>query len=172
MPHNSPPLASIAFTAPRGAQSLPGADFTELVELAKIKGFPCCCAAITTRWAAMPCGRSRACSKRDHHLDVHQPFRGRQGLNSRLPRRRPESPDSPCTLWTGIQVGRNRARHRAMYQQFKCLHPKHNIKTAGDIARDMVLKCHAGILPPASGAAEWETFLHIERCWRGNPKLR
>ena len=30
----------IAFTAPRGAQSLPGADFTELVDLAKAKGLP------------------------------------------------------------------------------------------------------------------------------------
>ena len=46
----------IAFTAPRGAQSLPLADFTELVELAQRKpAFQWFCAAITTRWAARQC---------------------------------------------------------------------------------------------------------------------
>ena len=39
----------IAFTAPRGAQSLPLADFTELVDLAQETGLPLySCAVITT----------------------------------------------------------------------------------------------------------------------------
>ena len=52
----------IAFTAPRGAQSLPLADFTELVDLAKATGdHRSVSAAITTNQAAKQCGRYAAC---------------------------------------------------------------------------------------------------------------
>ena len=52
----------IAFTAPRGAQSLPSADFTELVDLAKDTHLPCSSyAAITTKWAARQCGKFGSC---------------------------------------------------------------------------------------------------------------
>ena len=52
----------IAFTAPRGAQSLPLADFTELVELAKAyrtPGLPL--PVITMNRAAKQCGKFGSC---------------------------------------------------------------------------------------------------------------
>ena len=47
----------IAFTAPRGAQSLPLADFQELVDLAKATASRCSFVVITTNRAAKQCGK-------------------------------------------------------------------------------------------------------------------
>ena len=63
----------IAFTAPRGAQSLPSADFTELVELAKDKGLPadsiCSDKDLEATVMAMRNG-IRALLKMDFHLEA------------------------------------------------------------------------------------------------------
>ena len=58
----SPAAGLIAFTAPRGAQSLPGADFTELVELAKETDLPVLlCGDNDLNRAARQCGRFAPC---------------------------------------------------------------------------------------------------------------
>ena len=51
----------IAFTAPRGAQSLPLADFTELVDLAQETGLLSSSVVIMTWSDARQCGRCAAC---------------------------------------------------------------------------------------------------------------
>ena len=60
----------IAFTAPRGAQSLPGADFTELVELAKDTGLPVLLCGDNDLVGREAMRKVRALLKKDHHLDV------------------------------------------------------------------------------------------------------
>ena len=60
----------IAFTAPRGAQSLPGADFAELVALAKDKGLPVLLCGDNDEPGREAMRQVRGLLKRDHHLDV------------------------------------------------------------------------------------------------------
>ena len=44
-------------------------------------------------------------------------------------------------------------------------------KTSGilETAAEYGTSCHAGIRPPAPGVPTGKTFLHVERCWRGDP---
>ena len=156
-----------AFTAPRGAQSLPGADFTELVELAKDKGLPvllCGDNDLVGREAML---KVRSLLKKDFHLDTTTLVGPEKGSVADFPAEdllalirlelldRDADWQKPC-------------RHRAMYQQFKCRHPKYNIKTAGDVSRiwSEVPCCNTAT---CTRCRDWENFLHIERCWRGNP---
>ena len=58
----------IAFTAPRGALSLPGADFTELVELAKETHLPVLLCGDNDLVGLDAMRKVRALLKREHHL--------------------------------------------------------------------------------------------------------
>ena len=58
----------IAFTAPRGAQSLPLADFTELVELAKDTGLPVLLCGDNDMVGRDAMRKVRGLLKRGHHL--------------------------------------------------------------------------------------------------------
>ena len=69
----------IAFTAPRGAQSLPKADFTELVALAKDTGLPVLLCG-DNDWVGRKAMRKvRGLLKRDHHLDATYLFGEEKG---------------------------------------------------------------------------------------------
>ena len=69
----------IAFTAPRGAQSLPQADFTELVALAKDTGLPVLLCG-DNDWVGRKAMRKvRGLLKRDHHLDATYLFGEEKG---------------------------------------------------------------------------------------------
>ena len=75
----------IAFTAPRGAQSLPSADFTELVELAKDTGRPVLLCG-DNDWVGRKAMRKvRGLLKRDHHLDATYLFGEGKGSVADLP---------------------------------------------------------------------------------------
>ena len=75
----------IAFTAPRGAQSLPGADFTELVELAKDKGLPVLLCGDDDLVGREAMRKVRALLKMDHHLDATYLFGEDKGSVADLP---------------------------------------------------------------------------------------
>ena len=60
----------IAFTAPRGAQSLPSADFIELVDLAKDTGLPVLLCGDNDLVGREAMRKVRALLKMDHHLDA------------------------------------------------------------------------------------------------------
>ena len=60
----------IAFTAPRGAQSLPLADFTELVKLAKVTGLPVLLCGDNDEVGREAMRKVRLLLKHDFHLDA------------------------------------------------------------------------------------------------------
>ena len=157
----------IAFTAPRGAQSLPGADFTELVELAKDKGLPVLLCGDNDEVGREAMRKVRALLKMDHHLDAASLTGEEKGSVADFPAEdllaliRAKLSDRNLN-WQKLN------RNRAMYQQFKCPHPKRNIKSAGDISGIWgMVPC--GNTATCKRCCDWENFLHIERCWRGNP---
>ena len=157
----------IAFTAPRGAQSLPGADFTELVELAKETHLPVLLCGDNDEPGREAMRKVRGLLKRDHHLDAASLTGEEKGSVADFPAEdlkaliRLELLDRDAS-WQ--KPGRN----RAMYQQYKCPRPKRNIKSAGDVSR-IWIKVPCGNTATCKPCAEWETFLHVERCWRGKP---
>ena len=75
----------IAFTAPRGAQSLPLADFTELVELAKDTGRPVLLCGDNDLVGRDAMRKVRGLLKRDHHLDATYLFGEGKGSVADLP---------------------------------------------------------------------------------------
>ena len=157
----------IAFTAPRGAQSLPQADFTELVALAKDTGLPVLLCG-DNDWVGRKAMRKvRGLLKRDHHLDATYLFGEEKGSIADL-----HTKDLKALIRVKL-AKRNPnwqqpIRNQAKYVKFKCTHPKRNIKSAGDVSEIW------GLVPCENTATcqpccEWENFLHVERCWRGKP---
>ena len=157
----------IAFTAPRGAQSLPGADFTELVELAKDTGLPVLLCGDNDEPGREAMRKVRALLKKDHHLDV-------AGLTGEKKGSVADFPAGDLLALIRIKLSDRDAswqkpgRNRAMYKDFKCPRPKRNVKSAGDGARIWGL-VPCGNLSTCKPCCEWENFLHVERCWRGKP---
>ena len=157
----------IAFTAPRGAQSLPLADFTELVELAKDTGLPVLLCGDNDKPGREAMRKVRALLKKDHHLDATNLVGPEKGSVADFP-----AEDVKALIRVKLS-DRNPSwqkpgRNRAMYVKFKCLRPKRNINTAGDERRIW------GLVPCGNTAVckrccEWENFLHVERGWRGKP---
>ena len=98
----------ITFTAPRGAQSLPGADFTELVALAKDTGLPVLLCGDNDLVGREAMRKVRAYSRRTTTLTPLTLW-GQRRIGSRLPRRRLASPVRLELLGPGLRVGRNRA---------------------------------------------------------------
>ena len=157
----------IAFTAPRGAQSLPSADFTELVALAKDTGLPVLLCG-DNDWVGRKAMRKvRGLLKRDHHLDATYLFGEGKGSVADLPKK-----DLLALIRVKL-LNRNPnwqqpIRNQAKYVKFKCTHPKRKIKSACDVSEIW------GLVPCENTAtcrpcADWENFLHVERCWRGKP---
>ena len=158
----------IAFTAPRGAQSLPQADFTELVALAKETGLPVLLCGDNDKVGRDAMLKVRALLKKDHHQDATYLFGEGKGSVADFPAedliamiRIKLSDRKPS--WQ--KPGRNRAEHH----QFKCPRPKRNLNATGDERRIWGL-VPCGNTATCKACCEWESFLHVERCWRGKPE--
>ena len=157
----------IAFTAPRGAQSLPLADFTELVELAKDKGLPVLLCGDNDLVGREAMRKVRSLLKMDFHLDATNLTGPEKGSVA-------DFPTADLQALIRIKLSdrdpswQKPGRNRAMYQQFKCPRPKRNIKSAGDVSGIWGL-VPCGNTATCKRCCEWENFLHIERCWRGKP---
>ena len=157
----------IAFTAPRGAQSLPGADFTELVALAKDTGLPVLLCGDNDLVGREAMRKVRGLLKRDHHLDAASLTGDEKGSVA-------DFPAGDLLALIRIKLSDHDAswqkpgRNQAIYKDFKCPRPKRNVKSAGDGARIWGL-VPCGNLSTCKPCCEWENFLHVERCWRGKP---
>ena len=162
----------IAFTAPRGAQSLPLADFTELVDLAQATGLPVLLCGDNDEPGREAMRQVRRLLKTDLHLDT---------LDLAGPEKGGSVADLPAEDFLSlIRVKlsdldprwRKPIRSRAQYLEYKCPRPKRNIKKAGDLSgiccfiRGLV---SCGNTATCTECAAWESYLHIERCWQGKP---
>ena len=157
----------IAFTAPRGAQSLPLADFTELVELAKDKGHPVLLCGDNDLVGREAMRKVRRLLKQDFHLDATNLIGPEKGSVADFP-----AADLQALIRIKLSdrdpSWQKPGRNRAMHQQFKCPRPKRNINTAGDdVGIWGLVPC--GNTATCKPCCEWENFLHVERCWRGKP---
>ena len=158
----------IAFTAPRGAQSLPLADFRELVDLAQETGLPVFLCGDNDPVGREAMRKVRRLLKIDHHLDATDlagPEKG--GSVADLP-----TEDFLSLIRIHLLDRDPRwqkpIRSRAQYLEYKCPRPKRNIRGAGDLSgiRSLVPCGNSGV---CRECAAWESFLHIERCWQGKP---
>ena len=174
----------IAFTAPRGAQSLPGADFTELLELAKETHLPVLLCGDNDE-----VGRKAMRQVRSQLLptSVPDPITGWKITNHHsnpnvtdLSGRGPEKgsiadlPAEDLKALIRIKLSdqgeswQKPVRNRAQYVKFKCPRPKRTTKRAGNGAGIWSLTS-CGNTATCKPCCEWEGLLHIERCWRGKP---
>ena len=159
----------IAFTAPRGAQSLPLADFTELADLAKATGLPVFLAGDYDEPGREAMRKVRRLLKIDLHLDAID-------ITSLAPEKGSVADLLAEDLLSLIRVKlsdpdprwQKPIRSRAQYLEYKCPRPKRYIKSAGDGAKIWAL-VSCGNSGVCRECAAWESYLHIERCWRGRP---
>ena len=160
----------IAFTAPRGAQSLPLADFTELVDLAQATGLPVLLCGDRDEVGREAMRKVRSLLKIDLHLDAID-------ITSLAPEKGGSVADLPAEdLLSLIRVKlsdrdprwQKPIRSRAQYLEYKCPRPKRNIKGAGDLSGIWGL-VSCGNTATCRECAAWESYLHIERCWQGKP---
>ena len=159
----------IAFSAPRGAGSLPSADFTELVDLAKAKALPVLLCGDNDEPGREAMRKVRSLLKKDHHLDTTDvtSLGPEKGSVADLPAKDLEALlliqlSDPDPRW------QKPIRARKQYLEFKCPRPKRNIKGSGDGGEIWAL-VPCGNTATCAPCGEWETFLHVERCWRGRP---
>ena len=158
----------IAFTAPRGAQSLPLADFTELADLAKATGLPVFLCGDNDEVGREAMRRVRLLLRKDH-VDAISTHRAAPGEGSIADL---EILDLQGLIRNNLSDRDPRwqkpIRNRAQYLEFKCPRPKRNIKGAGDCAGILSFRpCgNTATCPTCFG---WETHKHVERCWRGKP---
>ena len=157
----------IAFTAPRGAQSLPSADFTELVALAKETGLPVLLCGDNDKVGRDAMLKVRAILKKEHHQDATYLFGEGKGSVA-------DFPAADLIALIRIKLSDRKpswqkpGRNRAEYVKFKCPRPKRNIRSAGDdVGIWGLVPC--GNTATCKPCCEWENFLHVERCWRGKP---
>ena len=158
----------IAFCGPRGASSLPSADFTELMMVAKVTGLPVLLCGDNDEPGRLAMRKVRSLLKNDFHLDA---------TNLTGPEKGGSIADLPnLDLQALIRLKlsdrdpswQKPIRNRAQYYQYKCPRPKRYIKSAGDGAKIWAL-VPCGNTATCQECAAWESFLHIERCWRGKP---
>ena len=158
----------IAFTAPRGAQSLPLADFTELVALAKETGLPVILCGDNDKVGREAMRKVRRLLKMDHHLDAQYLF-GPAAKGSVA-----DYPAEDLKALLRVKLSDKKPswqkpiRSQAQYLEFKCPRPKKKIKRAGDVAGIYGL-VPCGNTATCTACCAWENYLHVERCWRGNP---
>ena len=159
----------IAFTAPRGAQSLPLADFTELVDLAKAKAITVLLCGDNDEPGREAMRKVSTLLKKDHHLDTTDvtSLGPEKGSVADLPAKDLQALiriqlSDPDPRW------QKPIRTRKQYLEFRCGHRKRNIKKAGDLSGIWGL-VSCGNTATCKPCGDWENFLHIERCWRGRP---
>ena len=145
----------IAFTAPRGAQSLPMADFTELVALAKETGLPVLLCGDNDLVGRKAMRQVRGLLKMNHHLDATYLFGEEKGSIADL-----HTKDLKALIRLELldrdETWQKPGRNRRQYEAYKCLRPKRNIKRlAGQ--NGYGTRCPAVILPPASRVANGKT---------------
>ena len=158
----------IAFTAPRGAQSLPLADFTELVDLAQETGLPVFLCGDNDEPGREAMRKVRRLLKIDHHLDTTDLAGPEKGGSVA------DLPAEDFLSLIRIQLldrdprWQKPIRSRAQYLEYKCPRPKRNIRGAGDLSgiRSLVPCGNSATCPEC---AAWENYLHVERCWQGKP---
>ena len=157
----------IAFTAPRGAQSLPQADFGELVELAKETGLPVLLCGDNDLVGRKAMRKVRGLLKMDLHLDATYLFGEEKGSIADL-----HTKDLKALIRLELLDRDERwqkpGRNRRQYEAYRCPRPKRNIKrTCGTEQIWHLTPC--GNTATCKPCGEWENFLHVERCWRGKP---
>ena len=159
----------IAFTAPRGAQSLPLADFTELVDLAKATGLPVFLAGDNDEPGREAMRKVRLRLKHDFHLDAVSTHRAAPGKGSIADL---EIMDLQGLIRNNLTPRDPRwqkpIRSRAQYLEFKCPRPKRNIKSGADLSGIWGL-VSCGNTATCRECSGWANFLHVERCWQGRP---
>ena len=160
----------IAFTAPRGAQSLPLADFTELVDLAQATGLPVLLCGDRDEVGREAMRKVRSLLKIDLHLDAID-------ITSLAPENGGSVADLPAEDFLSlIRVKlldrdprwQKPIRSRAQYLEYQCPRHKRNIKKAGDLSGIRGWRS-CGNTATCRECVAWENYLHIERCWRGRP---
>ena len=159
----------IAFTAPRGAQSLPQADFTELVDLGKDTHLPVLLCGDNDVVGRDAMRKVRALLKMDFHLDAIDTTSLAQEKGSVADLPRLELQKLLGLLLKDVDERMVKpVRSRKMYREFWCPHPKPQRRAVGDDHKIMsFLPC--GNTATCKTCCEWENFLHVERCWRGGP---
>ena len=159
----------IAFTAPRGAQSLAGADFTELVDLAKAKALTVLLCGDNDEPGRKAMRKVSTLLKKNHHLDTTDVIAAEKGSVADLP-----SEDLKTLI--RIQLSdrdpnwQKPIRTRKQYLEFKCKRSKRYLKRSGDGGEIWVVKS-CGNTATCTRCAAWENYLHVERCWRGKPAM-
>ena len=157
----------ISFAGPRGAQSLPGADFTELVALAKDTGLPVLLCGDNDLVGRDAMRKVRGLLKMNLHLDAVYLFGEGKGSIADL-----HTKDLKALIRLELLDRDERwqkpGRNRRQYEAYRCPHPKRNIKrTCGTEQIWHLTPC--GNTATCQPCCEWENFLHVERCWRGDP---
>ena len=156
-------MASLRPGEPKPAQ----ADFTELVALAKETGLPVLLCGDNDKVGRDAMLKVRAILKKEHHQDATYLFGKEKGSVA-------DFPAEDLIALIRIKLSdrnpnwQKPIRNQAQYVKFKCPRPKRNIKSAGDISGIW------GLVPCSNTATcklccDWETFKHVERCWRGKP---
>ena len=157
----------IAFTAPRGAHSLPSADFTELVALAQETALPVLLCGDNDEVGRDAMRKVRRQLKIDHHLDTTDLIAPETGSVADLPAEDLKTLIR-IQLLTRDPNWQKPIRTRKQYLEFKCPRPKRNVKGAGD-GGEIWGFVPCGNTATCKPCCEWENFLHVERCWRGKP---
>ena len=147
---------------------MPSADFTELVALAKDTGLPVLLCGDNDDVGRNAMRKVRRLLKIDHHLDTTD-LTGTENGGSVA-----DLPAKDLQALLRIQLSdwdlknwQKPIRTRKQYLGYKCLQPKRYLKGSGDGGEIWAL-VPCGTCKPC---CEWETFLHIERCWRGKPAM-
>ena len=157
----------IAFTAPRGAKSLPGADFTELVQVAKDTGLPVLLCGDNDLVGRDAMRKVRGLLKMNLHLDCVYLFGEEKGSIADLHTR-----DLKVLIRLELldrdETWQKPGRNRRQYEAYRCLRPKRNLKRSCG-TEQIWHQVPCGNTATCKPCADWENFLHVERCWRGDP---
>ena len=144
------------------------ADFTELVALAKETGLPVILCGDNDLVGRDAMVKVRGLLKRDHRLDASYLF-GPEAKGSVA-----DYPTEDLKALLRVKLSDKKPswqkpiRSQKQYVEFKCPRPKKKIKRAGDVAGIYgLIPC--GNTATCKACCAWENFLHVERCWRGNP---
>ena len=152
----------------RGAQSLPGADFDEIVGLVKDTGLPLILAGDNDQPGLLAMRKVRDLLK-DRHIDSVDTARcgTAEGSIADLP-----TEDLQALLRLLLADHKQQwlkpVRNSAKYERFKCPRPKRRKRNAedGQGIRSLIPCGNTGV---CQQCANWEAFLHVERCWMGKP---
>ena len=160
----------IAFSGPRGAQSLHSADFTELVDLAQETGLPVFLCGDNDPVGRKAMQQVSTLLKIDFHLDTTDLIAAEKGGSVA------DLPTEDLKTLIRIQLSdwdlnwQKPIRTRKQYLGYKCPRPKKYLKGSGDggeiwglVSCEKTATCRECVA--------WEAFLHIERCWRGKPAM-